>query len=91
MKKAKRGLLLKLALVVFFIYASVQILELQIQIGQKKAAIEQYTSQNEQLAIQNESLQNEIDKGLTDEQVEKIAGEKLGLFSPDETVFIGIN
>ncbi|NLT58112.1 MAG: hypothetical protein GXX99_04030 [Clostridiales bacterium] len=91
MKRAKKGLLLKLILAALFIYASVQIFELQVQIGQKKKVIEQYTAQNAALAVQNEALQSEIDKGLTDEQVEKIAGSKLNLIGPDETVFVGKN
>ena len=90
MKRVKRGLLLKAILLVFFIYASAQIIELQIQIYEKKQTIAEYQVTNEELETVNESKQNDIDKGLTDEQVEKIAREKLGLASPDETVFVGV-
>ncbi len=90
MKRVKRGLLLKAILLVFFVYASAQIIELQIQIYEKKQAVAEYTVANEELETSNESKQNDIDKGLTDEQVEKIAREKLGLASPDETVFVGV-
>ncbi|MPM25270.1 Cell division protein FtsL [bioreactor metagenome] len=90
LKRVRRGLLLKAILLVFFVYASAQIIELQIQIYEKKQAIAEYQVANEELETANESKQNDIDKGLTDEQVEKIAREKLGLASPDETVFVGV-
>ena len=90
MKRIRRGLLLKMMLLVFFVYASAQIIELQIQIHEKKQVIAEYTQSNETLEASNEAKQNDIDKGLTDEQVEKIARDILGLASPDEMVFVGI-
>ena len=52
--------------------------------------IEQYEAQNAELEVRNQTIQNELDKGLSDEQVAKIAQEKLGLVDADETVFVAI-
>ena len=88
--RQRQGVFLKLLLAVFVIYASVQIADLQIQIAQKKRTIEQYEAQNAELEVRNQTIQTELDKGLSDEQVAKIAQEKLGLVDADETVFMAI-
>ncbi len=90
MRRAKSGFFVKLILLAFFVYASTQIIDLQIQIQGKKNEIETLTAENEQLTAENESMEGDLANGLTDEQVEKIAREKLGLANPDETVFVGI-
>ena len=77
--RQRQGVVLKLLLAVFVIYASVQIADLQLQIAQKKRTVEQYEAQNAELEVQNQTIQNDLDNGLSDEQVAKIAQEKLGL------------
>ncbi len=42
---------------------------------------------NEQLHSQIEELESELDKGLSDERVEKIAREEYHMKKPDETVY----
>ena len=86
--RQRQGVVLKLLLAVFVIYASVQIADLQI--AQKKRTVEQYEAQNAELEVQNQTIQNDLDNGLSDEQVAKIAQEKLGLVDADETVFMAI-
>ncbi|MBQ3077555.1 MAG: cell division protein FtsL [Clostridia bacterium] len=90
MKRVRQGTVLKLALIVFFLYASVQIVDLQVQIAEKRRMAEHYRKENAELEIRNQTMQNEIDKGLTDEQVARVAQEKLGLAEPDEKVFVSI-
>ena len=45
------------------------------------------TSENAALEAEIERLQREIDKGLSDEMVEKIAREHYGMRRPGETVY----
>ena len=44
-------------------------------------------SANEQLQVQIEDLESELEKGLSDERVEKIAREEYHMKKPDETVY----
>ena len=90
MKKVRQGVLLKLVMAAFMIYASLQITDLQIQIAQKRRLIAEYEAKNAELEIKNQTLTNELEKGLSDEQVARIAQEKLGLHDADETVFVAI-
>lgn len=87
MKLKKSSLLTKLIVLIVVVYATVTLVSLRTQISAKRsegAVLAQSIAATEQ---ENQRLQNAIDTMDTDEGVEEIGRQKLGLVSPGEIVF----
>lgn len=91
MKNRKRkGFILKLALIIFAVFVVVQIIFLQINLHQKKQTLSALQQQVSAKTNENNDMQKQLDDGVTDEYVAKIAREKLGLVSPSERIYADI-
>lgn len=90
MKKARRGIVLKLLIAAVLVYVGVQIIQVRAQIPSKQKQLQEYEQKIEDQTIKNVGLQKEIEMEFTEEQIKKIARERLGLISPDEQIYINI-
>lgn len=90
MKKARRGIVLKLLIVAVLIYVGVKIVQVRKQIPAKEKQVVAYDEKIEQQTIANANLQKEIDSEWTQEQIKKFARDRLGLISPDEQIYINV-
>ena len=90
MKKARRGIVLKLLIAAVLVYVGVQIIQVRAQIPAKQKQLQEYEQKIEDQTIKNVGLQKEIEMEFTEEQIKKIARERLGLISPDEQIYINI-
>ena len=79
-KRKKRGVVLKLLLGAFVIYSA----EKQETLAALNESVERQT-------VENETMKSAIQKGMTQDEVEKISRDKLDLASPNERVFINID
>lgn len=87
MKFKKSSLLVKLVILILLVYSTVTLVSLQNQLQDKKAEAAQLTAEAQQLQQDNLDLQERIDNLSTDEGIEEVARNKLGLVRDGEIVF----
>ena len=87
MKFKKSSLLVKLVILILLVYSTVTLVSLQNQLQDKKAEAAQLTTEAQQLQQDNLDLQERIDNLSTDEGIEEVARNKLGLVRDGEIVF----
>lgn len=87
MKFVKSSLLVKAILLVIVVYATVTLVSLRRQITAKEAQAAQLTSSITTAEQENNRLSDAIETADTDEGIEAIAREKLGMVGEGEIVF----
>ena len=91
-KKPQRALvLIKVISVLVIAYVVVSLVQLQIDLVNKKQELAALNSQITAQQQENASLQTVVDTGGDLSFIEKIAREQLGYVSPDERVYIDIS
>ncbi len=86
----KRSFILTLALVLLVGYFIITIIDLQLEIRERKEVKEQLDTEYEQLLADNERLQAIVDSEDKGDYMEQVAREKLGFVMPNEKVFYDI-
>lgn len=87
-KKKRVGLLTKIFIAVFAIYAAVTLVNLQIRINAVAAEQEALQSRLEAQKLVCAELSDAISKGDNEDYIAKVARESLGYVYPGEQVFI---
>lgn len=87
MKFKKTSLLVKLVILIVIVYSTFTLVSLQNQLQDKKAEAAQLTEEAQQLQQENLDLQESIDNLSTEEGIEEVARNKLGLVEDGEIVF----
>ena len=90
-KRKKRGIVLKLLLCAFVVYSAVNLVKISIDIQQKQETLSVLNESVERQTVENETMKSALEKGMTQEEVEKISRDKLDLASQNERVFINID
>lgn len=87
-KKSRSGIIAWFVLLGIFLYTSITFLEQKKEldnIDREISILENRLMREREL---NEDLQEQKESALTDENIEKIAREKLGMIKPGERVFV---
>lgn len=87
MKFKKTSLLVKLVILIVIVYSTFTLVSLQNQLQDKKAEAAQLSEEAQQLQQENLDLQESIDNLSTEEGIEEVARNKLGLVEDGEIVF----
>ena len=90
MRLKRSSLLTKLLILVLVVYATVTLVSLQSQVTKKNAEAQALQSSIEAARQENLRLQQAIDDLDSDEGVEAVARQKLGLVSKGEIVFYDV-
>lgn len=89
-KKQKKSFILTLALVLVVGYFIITIIDLQLEIRDRKEVYEQLDNKYEQIVSDNNRLQAIVDNDDKGAYMEQVAREKLGFVMPNEKVFYDI-
>lgn len=89
-KKQSRSFILSLALVLVVGYFIITIIDLQLEIRERKEVYEQLDNEYEQIVSDNNRLQAIVDNEDKSSYYEQVAREKLGFVMPNEKVFYDI-
>lgn len=89
-RKQKRSFILTLALVLVVGYFIITIIDLQIEIRDRKEVKEQLDIEYQQILDDNKRLQAIVDSEDKGDYMEQVAREKLGFVMPNEKVFYDI-
>ncbi|MGI6030428.1 MAG: FtsB family cell division protein [Eubacteriales bacterium] len=82
------SLLFRVFLACFVCYAAYTLVTLGIAITKKENEILELQEQIEMQKIENEELTDMVENGVSQDYIEKIAREKLGLAYPNERIFV---
>lgn len=86
--KAARINLKRLLMTAFAIYAAVTFINQQVTIGRLTKIQKEKTVVIENIKLENQKLTQMVEQASTDESIEKMAREQLGLVKPGEKVYI---
>ena len=84
--KKRNRVIFRIVLICLAFYGVISIVQLQNQIAQKEAEVSQMQTKIQQQTENNDALREQVEKGLTDEQIAAIA-RKQGYIMPSERVF----
>lgn len=90
-KKKRRNLLVRFVAGAFLLYTVVSMVQLQLQIHDKKEEKKLLETQIATKLEDNEALTSLLDSVSSEEYIEKIARDRLGYVSAGERVFVPIN
>lgn len=88
MSKRKMPVAVKIAMLAFLLYAAVTIIRLQSQIADKREELAGLTEQVEAYEQANEQLRQEMQDGITEEDISELARTELSYAEPGERVFV---
>ena len=89
-KLSGKGALKLAGILVAVGYVAVTLVHQQVTMSQCKKVAQEYEEKIAQVEMENQKLEDELEKAGTDEYLEKVAREKYGLVKPNERVYIDI-
>ncbi len=90
-KKRKTSFLLALGAFALVGYFAITLIQLQIEISEKKETLAQVQAQYNEKIAENKELEKVIEGGNEDEYIERIARDSLGYVKPGEKVYYDIS
>lgn len=88
MTKRQMPMLVKIIMLVFLLYAAVKLVGLTSQIAEKQEQLGSLNMRVEEYEASNEALRQEMQNGISDENISEIARSELGYAEPGERVFV---
>ena len=88
MTKRQIPMLVKIAALIFLLYAAVKIVGLQSQIAEKKDQLNSLNMRVEEYEASNEAMKEDLKSGISDEDISEIARTELGYAEADPTADI---
>lgn len=89
MKRRRKSLLLRLAVLSFAVYIAVVLIQQQLQIGRKKSEISSLKLQYQQQLGQDEELRRSLSES-NDQYMESVARDTLGYAHPSERIYVNV-
>ena len=71
-------------------YVLCTLIHQKISLNERMVAVRNYENQISAAKLEQQTLKSELDKVNTDEYLEKLAREKLGLIKPNDRVFVDV-
>ena len=90
-KRKPKNLMFRICIFVFVAYAVVLLIDMQINLAQRRRQLVELEQRVEIQRIANKELERQLAQGADEQYVERIAREMLGFINPDETVYIDIS
>lgn len=88
MSKRKMPGIVKIAMLAFLIYAAVTIVSLRSQIADKREELDSLTLRVQEYEDANAALQEEMQRGISEEDISELARNELSYAEPGERVFV---
>lgn len=83
----KRGMLLRIAVILFLCFVCYTIVKLQIGISQMRSRLSEIEKENAAIEMEIEEKKITLEEGATRENVERIARDTLNYVYPDEIIY----
>ncbi len=89
-KASPKALAKALGIAAVCVYVAYTLINQQITLSKTNAVAEEYKAKIAEAQTENQKLEDELSQAGTDEYLERVAREKLGLVKANERVFIDI-
>lgn len=89
MKRRRKSLLLRLAVLSFAVYIAVVLIQQQLQIGRKKSEISSLKLQYQQQLGRDDELRRSLSES-NDQYMESVARDTLGYAHPNERIYVNV-
>lgn len=89
MKRRRKSLLLRLAVLSFAVYIAVVLIQQQLQIGRKKSEISSLKLQYQQQLGRDDELRRSLSES-NDQYMESVARDTLGYAHPSERIYVNV-
>ena len=86
-RKSPAGWMGVVILILFLMALGWRVYGLRVQVETARQERDRYQEQVEELQRENDTLSADIEEGVTQEKMEEIARDELGMVLPDEYVF----
>lgn len=86
-KKKRKSLVIRIALLVFSVYVIIMTVDLQAEINNKKKQLSEIREDCRQQQLYKSEWEKMLQRGYDSEYMERTARERLGLVLPNERVF----
>jgi len=83
--------MLRLGFVLFIAYATFLLVDMQVKIASANQDLADLTVRLERQRLANKELERQLDHGLDNAYIERIARDRLDFVAPNEEVFIDIS
>ena len=90
-KRKPRNLMFRICIFAFVIYASVLLIDMQINMVHRRRQLSELEQRVETQRIANKELERQLGQGMDQDYFNRIAREILWYIYPDETVYIDIS
>lgn len=90
-KKRNNGLILRICIFAFVVYAAVQLVDMQINLSSRKQELADLSVQLETQRLANKDLERQLAQGVDEDYIERAARDKLEYVADDETVYYDIS
>lgn len=90
-KTSRKNLIFRICIFAFVAYAAVLLIDLQVTLASRKQELLDLQEKYEVRRIANKELELQLQQGMNEEYIERIAREKLDYVAPDEKVYIDIS
>ena len=90
-KKPGKNLILKVCIFAFITYAAVLLINMQVNLAGRKQQLNDLRQRHELQRISNKELERQLEMGMDQAYIERIARDKLDYVAPDERVYIDIS
>lgn len=88
MSKRKMPVIVKLLMLAFLLYAAVTIISLRTQIADKQEELDSLSLRVQEYEEANAALQEEMQRGVSEEDISELARSELSYAEPGERVFV---
>lgn len=88
MSRQKAPVIVKIAMLVFLVYAAITIVSLRAQIVDKQAELDSLSLRVQEYEEANAALQQQMERGFSAQDISEIARNELSFANPGERVFV---
>lgn len=90
-KKNRKNIILRVCIFAFVVYAAVILIDMQVNLADKKQELIALELTIEAQRLENAELERQLDAGADDEYIERVARDQLDYVYPEERVYIDIS
>ena len=90
-KRGRGSFALRLCIFAFVVYAAVHLIDVQINLAERRRQLAELEQRVEIQRVANRELERQLAQGMDQKYIERIARERLGFVAAYETVYVDIS
>ena len=87
----RKNFILRLCIFAFVAYTALLLVDMQVTLSGRKQDLASLQAQSETQRLANKELERQLNRGVDEGYIERVAREKLEFVAPNERVFIDVS